>query len=146
MDKTFSGELEFCSNFYRVNIKYKDKYYTSVEHAYQADKFEDETYREKIRLAETAGKAKRLGKLGKIRDDWDEVKFQVMEDILKIKFTNKYLKEKLLQTKDLYLEEGNYWHDNIWGNCFCPKCKNIIGKNMLGKILMNIREKIKNDK
>lgn len=35
--------------------------------------------------------------------------------------------------------EGNYWHDNYWGNCTCDKCKNIEGQNKLGKILMKIR-------
>ena len=40
---------------------------------------------------------------------------------------------------DIMLIEGNYWHDNYWGNCLCPKCKEIEGQNQLGKILMKVR-------
>jgi predicted NAD-dependent protein-ADP-ribosyltransferase YbiA (DUF1768 family) len=50
----------------------------------------------------------------------------------------------LLDTGDEELVEGTTWHDNIWGNCSCPKCKNIPGQNRLGKLLMQIREEIKN--
>jgi hypothetical protein len=38
--------------------------------------------------------------------------------------------------------EGNNWHDNTWGNCLCDKCKGIEGKNLLGNILMQVREEL----
>ena len=70
-----------------------------------------------------------------------------MNDILRAKFAVPELAEKLLKdTRDRYIEEGNNWHDNYWGNCSCEKCEKIIGKNMLGKILMRIRTDIKNQK
>ena len=28
---------------------------------------------------------------------------------------------------------------NTWGDCSCPKCKNITGQNLLGKALMDVR-------
>ena len=66
-----------------------------------------------------------------------------MEDYLTCKFAIPELREKLLATKDAELIEGNWWHDNFWGNCLCSKCKDIQGKNMLGKLLMKEREQIK---
>ena len=67
-----------------------------------------------------------------------------MYEILVEKFTIPELKEKLLATGDEYLEEGNYWHDNYWGNCHCEKCADITGQNKLGILLMKIREDIRN--
>ena len=58
---------------------------------------------------------------------------------------NKDLQKKLLDTKDMELEETNWWHDNCWGNCVCDKCKDIIGENKLGKILMRIREELRKE-
>ena len=64
---------------------------------------------------------------------------------LRKKFANPELRDLLLATGDEELVEGNYWHDNEWGNCTCPRCKNIPGKNKLGKLLMQVREEIKNN-
>ena len=50
--------------------------------------------------------------------------------------------QKLKRTKS-YIVETNYHHDNIWGDCTCIGCENIVGQNLLGKLLMEIREKIK---
>ena len=63
-----------------------------------------------------------------------------MTKIVELKFTqNEDLRAKLLETKDEPLEEGNTWGDKIWGTV------NGEGKNLLGKILMKTREKIKNN-
>ena len=53
---------------------------------------------------------------------------------------NEDLKEKLLATENEDLIEKNTWHDYYWGIC------NGRGKNMLGKILMRVREELKLDK
>ena len=60
------------------------------------------------------------------------------------KFADEHLADLLLETGDEYLEEGTTWHDNEWGNCSCPKCKNIEGKNILGQLLMKVRDDVKN--
>lgn len=57
--------------------------------------------------------------------------------IKKNKVLNEDLKQKLIDTNDEYLEEGNSWNDIYWGVC---KGR---GKNMLGKILMKVREELK---
>ena len=60
-----------------------------------------------------------------------------MRDIIRAKFNqNSMLKLKLLETIDCELIEGNTWRDYFWGVC---KGK---GKNMLGNILMEVRNEI----
>ena len=67
-----------------------------------------------------------------------------MRKLVKIKFTsNSDLKNMLLETEEKELVEGNIWHDNTWGNCYCNRCKNVKGKNLLGKILMDIRDEMR---
>ena len=79
--------------------------------------------------------AKRKGRRVKLRDDWEEVKDQIMYEIVLNKFSqNEELRKKLIATGDEYLIEGNTWHDNHFGDCNCgrPKCKQK-GGNILGK-------------
>jgi len=139
----FTDNYEFLSNFYECIIIYEGKEYKSVEHVYQAYKSLNESEREWIRTAPTATLAKSFGRKIKIRKDWDNVKYNLMLDFIRIKFKNPELKELLLKTGNDKLIEGNYWHDNIWGDCHCNKCKNIKGLNWLGEILMTVREEIK---
>jgi ribA/ribD-fused uncharacterized protein len=87
------------------------------------------------------GKAKQLGKVIKIRSDWDEKRLGFMEWGLREKFKIEELKEMLLSTGDVAIIEGNYWHDNFYGQCTCEKCFGK-GKNNLGKILMQIRSEL----
>jgi ribA/ribD-fused uncharacterized protein len=93
----------------------------------------------------TASEAKKKGRKIALRPDWEDVKFDYMYLICKAKFTqNLDLKIQLFATRGKELIEGTTgWHDNIWGNCECPKCKDIIGQNHLGKILMKIREELR---
>ena len=41
------------------------------------------------------------------------------------------------------LLEGNYWHDNYWGDCKCKTCEKTEGQNKLGRILMIVRKEIR---
>ena len=54
-----------------------------------------------------------MGKKVKLRSDWSEVSPIIMKELIMIKFSNPELKAKLLATNDLYIEEGNKWHDNF---------------------------------
>ena len=61
-----------------------------------------------------------------------------MREIVFEKFKqNPHLTKKLLDTGDVYLEEGNNWGDRIWGTV------NGVGRNELGKILMEVRKELK---
>ena len=135
----FDGEYAFLSNFYNASCIFEGKLYPTVEHAFQAAKSLDHAEREWIAAAGSPGLAKRLGRRINLRPDWEKVKFNVMEECLRSKFADPVLKQKLLATGDEELVEGNYWHDNTYGNCSCEKCKDIVGRNMLGNILMKLR-------
>ena len=143
MINSFGGEFSFLSNFYKSNIEINGIIFPTAEHAYQDSKTDNKKWQIKISNAETPGKAKRLGNKTPLRTDWDNIKFSIMLDIIRNKFIQKTsLAKKLFNTFPKQLVEGNYWHDNYWGNCECDKCKFIIGENMLGAILMHIRKRL----
>ena len=146
MIKEFSGKYEFLSNFYNAPVFYNGLLFKNSEAAFHAQKTLDLNDRKRF-TEYNAGKSKREGRKVVLRKDWEEVKDNIMYEICKAKFSqNLDLKQKLLATEDKYLEEGTTgWHDNYWGNCSCEKCKNIKGKNILGKILMRIREELRNE-
>ena len=145
----FDGEYSFLSNFYPVRITREGLTYPTLEHAYVASKTYDQRFKEYISRipAHQAGKAKRMGSSKgmqrfncTIKPNWDSIwRDETMYELLKLKFNYKELAKKLLETKGEKLIEGNYWHDNYWGNCFCNKCVNINGQNKLGQMLMDIR-------
>jgi ribA/ribD-fused uncharacterized protein len=119
---------------------YKKVLWKSSEHIYQAEKTLDPLEQTLIHNAETPSKAKRIGFKVELRDGWDNIKCDTMRVIVYEKFhQNKFILKSLLDTDHAILIEGNYWHDNYWGDCSCPKCKNITGENHLGLILMDLR-------
>lgn len=148
----FNNEYKFLSNFYPCEIEYQGIEYPSVEHFYVAMKcnsdqiidnihYDKISFREKVSNVSTAGKVKALGKKIKIRENWDDIKLKVMSIGLNQKFNHDDLKALLISTNDEELVEGNYWHDNFYGQCTCEKCKGK-GKNNLGKMLMRVRDEL----
>lgn len=135
----FEGDHEFLSNFFPCEIDFEGKKYPTSEHAFQAAKTLDEGEREKVRLAKKPGSAKALGKKVSLRDNWKFTRTAWMETILRIKFANPVLREKLRATGNADLVEGNTWGDTFWG---VSRGK---GENRLGKILMKIRAEIQAD-
>lgn len=141
----FKSRYRFLSNFYLSTIIWRRVEFPTLEHAFQAAKSNIKSERIKISKLSTPGEAKAAGRKLSLRQDWENVKFEIMFELLKIKFKNKTLQTQLINTKDIFLIEGNWWHDNIWGNCSCKKCENIVGQNMLGKLLMKLRSELIND-
>lgn len=139
----FDNEYAFLSNFYESPFEVDGITYPTVEHFFQAMKSKDVEGRKKIAAAPTPGKAKRLGRTIELRKDWEEIKVAVMKFGLAQKFRIPELREKLLATGNEELIEGNFWHDNTWGNCLCADCQDIPGRNMLGMLLMELRTKIR---
>ena len=141
----FDGDFAFLSNFYDAPVVYDGITYKNTEAAFQAQK--TSSIPKRLEFANfTASQSKKEGRKLALRQDWEEVKGQVMYEICLAKFTqNEELKMKLLSTDGRHLIEGNHWHDNTWGNCTCEKCRSIQGQNRLGVILMKIREELKNE-
>ena len=133
----FDGDYAFLSNFYYSPFMFQGRQYPTVEHFFQAHKAK--TYEDFISvLVEPTPKgAKQVGRKIKMREDWETVKDTIMLEGLRAKFSIKGLREKLLATGDEELIEGNHWHDTYWGVC------NGVGKNKLGKMLMQVREEIR---
>lgn len=138
MISSFRDEYFFLSNFYPVEIKLDGIVYPNAETAFQAQKTLDVEERRKFSMLKNPVQAKRLGRKVKLRDDWEEVKLDIMTEVVSQKFLqHPQLIEMLLQTGDEELVEGNKWGDRFWGVC---KGK---GENHLGKILMKIRDAYK---
>lgn len=138
----FLNENSFLSNFYLSNIRYKGHTYRSAEHLFQAVRCADEIDREKIRNVMSPKSAKIIARFVKVRSGWEEHKVDVMRKILQMKFRRQSKLSKMLQkTANTPLTALNYWHDTFWGVCACTQHART-GQNMLGELLMEIRDKI----
>lgn len=137
----FKKEYKFLSNFYPCKIIAWGIEFPTAEHVYVAAKTEDRVLRKVISMASTPGKAKRFGRELDLRDDWEQIKIQVMRGILRRKFADKKLMASLQLVREEIIEH-NVWHDNFWGACICPECANKEKKSMLGKLLMEVRDDI----
>lgn len=137
MINEFKGEYRFLSNFFMTDVVYEGQVWPSSEHAYMAAKTTCSMTRALINSAPTPGEAKKIGRKIQLRDGWEGMKQQVMQQILMDKFSrNSIIRQKLLDTGDQQLVEGNWWGDKIWGVCL----KTNQGKNLLGHTLMTVRQ------
>ncbi len=128
------------SNFAPYGFEEEGLRWPTVEHYFQAQKFRDAEYQERIRLASTPRDAKTLGQTRQvpIRGDWETEKESVMKHALRLKFQNGELKSLLLATQNRLLVEDSPY-DRYWGAGRDRK-----GKNRLGMLLMEIRDEIRN--
>lgn len=137
MIDSFRGEYYFLSNFYSSKVTYEGITYLNNEAAFQSMKTLDMKERAAFAYLDPSA-AKKAGRRVSLRRDWEDVKIDIMYEICKAKFTqNEELGRKLLETGDEELVEGNDWNDRIWGKV------NGVGANNLGKILMRIREELR---
>lgn len=134
--KRFRQEYDYLSNFYPACVQVDGLEYLSSEAAYQAAKCAK--VEDRLLFTElNSNDSKILGRKVPQRFDWEEVKVQEMEKILRAKFTqNPHLAQFLVETGDAELIEGNTWHDTFWG----VDLKTGEGENHLGKLLMALRE------
>jgi len=138
----FAGSNKILSNFYSCIITYNGLSFLNSEAAYQAQKTLDTKERKKF-CGMKPTDAMNYGRSVKLRDDWFDTREQIMYEVNLAKYQqNSKALRFLLDTEGIVLEEGNYWHDNFYGNCTCDRCKNIKGQNVLGKILMRIRNEL----
>lgn len=140
----FSGSPYFpLDNFYPEGYcSYEGLLYDNSEAAFQSAKLID--IQSRVKFTEmSAAESKYIGKdksLTKLRSDWNEVKDQVMYDIVNDKMQrNPEILRLLLSTGEATIIEGNYWHDNYWGVDFHTG----IGRNQLGVTLMRLRKEFR---
>jgi ribA/ribD-fused uncharacterized protein len=84
--------------------------------------------------------------LGSTRQDWDMVKFKIMRWCLEVKLIQNFdsFSELLMSTGEKPIVEYST-KDSIWGAS--PLSKDVlVGVNALGRLLMELREKVKSGK
>jgi N-glycosidase YbiA len=135
-----SDDYGFLSNFAGYSIELDGRIWPTSEHYFQAQKFEQEQHQEAIRKTASPMIAARMGRDRKkpLRKDWESVKVGIMRKAVLAKFSqHEELKEKLLATGDAKIVEhtdrDDYWGDGGDGS----------GKNMLGRILMEVRQQLR---
>ena len=136
MISEFKGEFRFLSNFWPAKVDYEGLEFGNVETAYQASKFEPRFRARFVKMSPT--EAKKAGK-GMGNDEWESRKLEIMELLIRKKFSIPELSALLKSTGNEELVEGNWWGDQYWGMC------RGVGENRLGKILMKIRGELKGD-
>lgn len=130
------------SNFTNCEFVDDDITYYNVESMFQAYKIPEERKQERKQFERIRpGYAKRLGRSVDLRKDWEHIKYKVMLKALRLRFeSDKSFRELLRQTGNSFLvEDTTSWHDNIWGACFCPRCREGWAGNKLGVAMMTIR-------
>ena len=131
---SFTEEYLFLSNDYNASFFYEGINYSNAEAAFQAQKTTDNEIKEVFGYL-PADIAKKMGHKLPLPNDWEDTKANIMYGIVYAKFLqNIYLVDELVVTGE---EEIIYTNDNgdkFWGVC------NGEGKNMLGRILMEVRK------
>lgn len=131
------GEFSNSANF---GIELDGKWWKTIEHYFQAQKFNNDEFKEKIRITPSAKAAVTLGRSREfpLREDWEHLKDEVMRKAVLKKFqTHRVLRELLVSTKSEKIIEaapGDYY----WG-----AGQDGSGMNMLGIILEEIRDSLK---
>ena len=129
--------------FSHHNFVLEGEEWPSVEHYYQAMKFDDPEYQARIRQADHPKKARKLGRnrLKKRRKDWRQLKTTVMTRGVYTKCrTYPEIAQALIATGSARLiENSNY--DYFWG---CGRDRR--GANRYGEVLMNVRDKLNQEK
>jgi N-glycosidase YbiA len=141
------SKFAIFSNFADAPVIIGGLYYSTTEHYFQSMKFSetDPDYAEEIRVAETPLDSKKMGKSRDhpIDPKWADSRegqgnsIVVMRRALLCKaLQNPEFKEELLNTGDRPLIEASPF-DSYWG-----EGKDKKGRNMLGKLLMELRNEL----
>lgn len=133
-----SGHYKCFSNWYSCSFTWNGYTWANSEQALMSAKSFDKNYHKKIKKATNPADAKRLGRSVKLRPDWDQVKFNIMVEILLAKFSqNPELKKILLETEDQVIHED--CNDPWWGGG--PNYPG--GRDYLGKALCSVRKTLR---
>ncbi len=138
----YEREFYCFSNFSSFSVTWQGRHWPTSEYAYQAAHFFETApdLVKKIHQANSAHEAYKIAKTNadKARENWNEIKVEIMEDIVRHKLEqNPYIKHKLLQTGDRRIIEDSP-KDDFWG-----WGSDRDGINELGKIWMKLREELR---
>lgn len=144
----YEHDFYVLSNFSAFTLFWRGLRFDTSEAAYHFEKFNDaegaladvRAIRHNILIAPSAHEAFKIAERNRAhrRPDWDDVKVGIMLDILRAKAAqHEYVRRKLLATGDRELVEDS-WRDDFWG--WGP---NRDGKNMLGRLWMQVRSELR---
>ncbi len=136
----FSSPFDPLNNWSAHQVNIWDKTFPSAEHAYQYKKFDmtNPEVAQKVLEASSAWTAYQLAHQYKadVRDDWQELKYSFMQEVLEAKATqHPDVQERLSKTAGRTII-----HDSP-GNSYWGCGPDGLGENNLGKIWMDIRDK-----
>lgn len=132
---SFTKDYQFLSNAYNSPLTVDGIEYTNAESAFWAQRVKDVRARNKFsRLSGSKARSKAIQ--AEPVEDWDENLNQYMEKVLLAKFKDPKMKSLLIKTKGKKLVNSNTYKDDYWGVCMGR------GKNLLGKMLMRIRDEM----
>ena len=135
----FDGEHKYLSNFFPAIVEYKGITYKSSEAAYQSAKSSAAHWKGICAFETSPGKIKKMAARIVLPSRWSTNKIRVMREVLICKFEqNPDLAVLLVSTYPEELVEGNDHGDKFWGTV------DGVGKNMLGKLLMEVRTELMN--
>ena len=129
----FRDSFWFLSNMYPHPVMFEGVTYPCAEAAFQAAKCANAAERAAFESL-NGFNARKLGRTVTLRADWDEVRVDIMREILENKFSDPRLLARLRRI------EGTIAEDNTWGDTFWGVCRGR-GHNVLGRLLMEIRDR-----
>ncbi len=152
----FKSYENVLSNFYQCEITWSDNTFQSVEHAYQwtkAMELEKHDLAQKIKDAKHAGAAKAISRKGISKDEselWEGRSEEVMKDLLRAKLEScTQFRDALIQSGDKILAEAT--GSTLWATGLDVRTTSVTkaeywpGMNMLGLMLMDIRDSLMKD-
>lgn len=146
----------YLSNFHTCPITIDGIQFSNSETVfmlYKALHFNDSNTAVKICNTKHPAEAKRLGRnvIGFNNAEWEKVREEYMYKACYAKFSqNAMLKQQLRETEDIILVEAAL-NDTVWGigrgmaYPFLRDESKWLGKNLLGKVLMRVREELKQE-
>lgn len=137
----FRDKYAFLSNMYSCKIHYDGEEFPCVETAFQYAKTHDASMFTTDKGYFVNGfVARKIGRSCPLPKFWDQIRMPIMYELLEDKFYhNEKLRQALKDTGDIWIQEDNTWGDKFWGIC------NGEGQNMLGKMIMEIRQNIQDE-
>ena len=136
------GELGYLASYSNHGFDIKGIHYPTVEHYYQASKFEDKKIIQRILACKTPKEASEIG-----RDrnntripNFKEIKLEKMYEANLEKFRqNPAIKKRLLETGNEEIREMTT-KESFWG-----MGPNLDGQNNMGRILMRVRDELRKE-
>ena len=143
----FRGGNSYLSNFYACRIRVWNREFHTVESAYQWKKCvhnNDWKTAKKMVATRTGLQAKYLSKSirekAHLREEWNRQRYSVMYALVAVRFRDRHLRKRLLDTGESELMEWVKSKEGFWG---ALTYDGRAGQNMLGQILMRLREFIR---